>query len=95
MTPAEAIETALREHMTVRLDRTRMEDTQRGRPIRLSGAEAEDGARIALDALAGAGLVVVSAHDLRTYLDKSTAVYKAAWDACTRLRAALPERKSP
>ncbi|MFG1683529.1 hypothetical protein ACGFNP_25395 [Nonomuraea sp. NPDC049269] len=49
MTPAELIETALREQMRVCAG------------VPMSGSEAEDAARIAVDALAGAGKVVVPA----------------------------------
>ncbi|MFC4006595.1 hypothetical protein ACFOY2_05140 [Nonomuraea purpurea] len=67
MTPAEVIEKALRQHFELRLKPSAIEQAQRGHPLHLSGAEAEDAARIAVDALAGAGLVAVSA-DLREAL---------------------------
>lgn len=50
-------------------------------------------ANVALYALAGAGMVAVSAEDLRTYLDRGTDL-KAEAEALRRLRAALPERTS-
>lgn len=52
MTPAELIEKALREQMRVCAG------------VPMSGSAAEDAARITLDALAGAGLVVVPADEL-------------------------------
>lgn len=62
MTHAELIEAALHEHFAPRLTRSAIEDAQRGRPVRLSGAQRQDAAQIAVDALAGAGLVVVPAN---------------------------------
>lgn len=79
MTPAELIEKALRDQMRVCAG------------VPMSGSEAEDAARIALDALAGAGLVVVPAEDLRAYLDRGSDL-KREVEAMNRLRAALPER---
>lgn len=61
MTPAELIEAALREHMRLKITPTTIEHAQRGWPIWMSGGEAEAAARIAVDALAGAGLVVAPA----------------------------------
>ncbi|MEU6709971.1 hypothetical protein ABZ897_00715 [Nonomuraea sp. NPDC046802] len=89
MTPAEVVETALRKHMRLKITRTTIENAQRGWPIHMSGGEAETAARIAVDALATAGLVVVSAEDLRAYLDRGKDV-RAEVDALRRLRAALP-----
>lgn len=70
MTPAELIEKALREHLRLGLTRTTIEHAQRGWPIRLSGGEAEDAARIVEGALAGAGLVVVSTELLEALTDR-------------------------
>jgi len=61
VTPAELIEKALREHLRIRLGERAFKDLVLTRAIVLSGAEAEDAARIAVDALAGAGLVVAPA----------------------------------
>jgi hypothetical protein len=61
LTPAELIEKALRKHMRIRLGERAFEDIVLAREIVLFAAEAEDAARIAVDALAGAGLVVVAA----------------------------------
>lgn len=61
MTPTELIEAALREHMRVRLGERAVEDIVLAREIVLSGSEAEDAARIAVDALTGAGTVVAAA----------------------------------
>ena len=69
MTPAELIENALREHMHLRITRTTIEHAQRGWPIHMSGGEAADAARIAIDALAGAGEVVVSTELLEALTD--------------------------
>ncbi|SET50336.1 hypothetical protein [Nonomuraea wenchangensis] len=90
MTPAELIEKALREHLRLRLGKRALTDAMLDKPIMLSGREAEEGARIALDALAGAGLVVVSAEDLRAYLYRGSDL-KREVEAMNRLRAALPE----
>lgn len=54
MTPTELIEAALREHMRVRLGERAFEDIVLAREIVLSGSEAEDAARIAVDAIAAA-----------------------------------------
>ena len=94
--PAELIESALREHMRLKITPTTIEHAQRGWPIRVSGGEAEDAARIALDALAGAGLVVVPAADYRHVLDRTEQFAMHRFDAddsmlVARLRAALPE----
>ena len=51
--PAEIVEKALRKYMRLRTGDM------------MSGAEAEDAARIAVDALTGAGMVVVSAEETR------------------------------
>lgn len=96
MTPAELIEAALREHMRLKITRTRAEDAHRGWTAHLSGGEAEDAARIALDALAGAGLVVVPAADYRHVLDRAEQFAMHRFDAddsilVACLRAALPE----
>ncbi|MFI6594951.1 hypothetical protein ACIBHX_01815 [Nonomuraea sp. NPDC050536] len=88
VTTAKVIEAALRQHFALRLKPSALEQAQRGHLLYLSGAEAEYAARIAVDALAGAGLVVVSAEDLREYLFRGPNVLAAA----ARLRAALPER---
>lgn len=90
-TPAEPIEAALREHMRLKITPTTIEHAQRGWPIWISGGEAEDAARIAVDALAGAGLVVVSVEDLRAYLYRGKDL-KAEVAAMNRLRAVLSER---
>jgi hypothetical protein len=63
--PAELIEAALHEHFPLRLTRSAIEDAQRGWPVRLSGAQRQDIARIAVEALAGAGLVAFPAELLR------------------------------
>lgn len=49
-------------------------------------------ARAILSALAGAGMVVVSAEDLRTYVLDEEPLFRDYVNAQTRLRAALPER---
>jgi ATP-dependent Zn protease len=59
--PADLIEKALREHMRVRLGERAFEDIVLSREIMLSGAEAEDAARIAVDALTAAGYSLVRA----------------------------------
>ena len=101
MTPAELIETALREHMRLKITRTTIEHAQRGWPIWMSGTEAEDAARIAADALAGAGKVVVSTEDLEDAIDALAEREDVCFGSdCSdehcqrvlRLRAALPER---
>ena len=86
MTPAELIESALRAQMRVCAG------------VPMSGGEAEDAARIALDALTGAGLVVVPAADYRHVLDRAEQFAMHRFDAddsilVARLRAALPEEK--
>ncbi|WP_433520113.1 hypothetical protein ACQP2T_63980 (plasmid) [Nonomuraea sp. CA-143628] len=100
MTPAEVIEAALREHFKLCLKPSAIEQAQRGHRLYLSGAQAEDAARIVVDALAGAGLVVVSAEDIIDALSAVTAVstgqtFAAHLHAKDRLlaaaRAALPE----
>lgn len=68
MTPAEAIEKALREHAKLKLTRTTIENAQRGWPIYLSGGERADIARIALDALRDSGMVVGPAEDQQAML---------------------------
>ena len=107
-TPAEAIEAALREHLVLRLTPSAIEQAQRGHPLWLSGAQAEDAARIAVDALKAAGLlpegqVAVSAADLILALAHPAALtrqaeYAAHLNAKDRLlasaRAALPERRT-
>lgn len=69
MTLAELIETALREHLRIRPQERATAALKAGQPIPLSGGEAEEAARIALDALAGAGLVVVPAQLLDDLTD--------------------------
>lgn len=59
MTPANVIEDALRKHLRLHLDKRALTDAMLDKPISLSGREAEDAARIAVDALAGAGMVIV------------------------------------
>jgi hypothetical protein len=54
----QAVERYLREHMRIRLGKGAIRDAMQDRPIRLSGGEAEYAARLAVDALAGAGLIV-------------------------------------
>lgn len=61
MTPAELIEAALRKDMRIRPQERAIDAIKRGEPILVTGREAEEGARIAVDALAGAGLVVAPA----------------------------------
>ncbi|MEO3869359.1 hypothetical protein ABGB18_11055 [Nonomuraea sp. B12E4] len=87
MIPAEVIEKALRENMRVCAG------------VPMSGREAEDAARIAIDALAQAGLVSVSAEDLyhvaeiaENYLDMCEPPPADELERVARLRAALPER---
>jgi hypothetical protein len=85
MGPHEAIEKALRQHMRVCAG------------VPMSGAEAEDATRIVGEALAGAGLVVVSAEDYRHVLDRAEQWAMHRFDAddsilVARLRAALSER---
>lgn len=80
MTPAELIEAALRQHFALRLKLSAIEQAQRGHPLWLSGAQAEDAARIAVDALAGAGYSLV-----RAVRPDEEAEDNAMW-------AALPER---
>ncbi|MFE3452404.1 hypothetical protein ACFXJ8_26120 [Nonomuraea sp. NPDC059194] len=58
MTHAELIEKHLREHLRLRLGKRALTDAMLDKPIMLSGGEAEEAARIALDALAEAGMVV-------------------------------------
>jgi len=58
---AALIEAALREHLRLKITRTTIEHAQRGWLIHLSGGEAEDAARIAVEALTAAGLVIVPA----------------------------------
>lgn len=90
--PAVLVEQALRDHMRLKVTRTTIERAQCGWPIHLSGGEAEDAARIVLDALAGAGMVVVPAEDLDIVMNQGDR--QAGWTdystACERLRAALP-----
>ncbi|WP_433364154.1 hypothetical protein [Streptosporangium sp. CA-115845] len=86
MTPAELIEAALRDQMRVCAG------------VPMSGSEAEDAARIAVDALTGAGLVVVPAADYRHVLDCAEQFAMYRFDAddsilVARLRAALPEER--
>ncbi|MEU8151747.1 hypothetical protein [Nonomuraea sp. NPDC048901] len=94
MTPVEVIEAALREHLRLRLGKRALTDAMLDKPIMLSGSEAADAARIAVDALAGAGLVVVSAEDLRTYVVDEEPLFSDYVSAQARLRAALPEEKT-
>lgn len=58
MTPAELIETALREHLRIRPQERATATLKRGEPIPLSGGEAAYASQIVERALAGAGLVV-------------------------------------
>lgn len=51
----------------------------------------EDAATVVLGALAERGMVVVSAEDLRAYLNRGSDL-KREVEAMNRLRAALPER---
>jgi hypothetical protein len=67
--PAELIEAALREHLRIRPQERAIDALKAGEPILVTGREAEEGARIAVDALAGAGLVVVSAELLESLTD--------------------------
>ncbi|KAB8186906.1 hypothetical protein FH608_046295 [Nonomuraea phyllanthi] len=64
----------------------------------VSGASREDLVRAtveaAVDALAGAGLVVVSAEDLRAYTYRGVDMTEEERDAMNRLRAALPEESA-
>ncbi|TMR11730.1 hypothetical protein ETD86_34745 [Nonomuraea turkmeniaca] len=66
--------------------------------FRLLGVEGpEDAATVVLGALAGAGMVVVSADDYRHLLDRTEQFAMHRFDAddsvlVARLRAALPER---
>ncbi|HEY9369927.1 hypothetical protein [Streptomyces sp.] len=80
MTPTEAIEKALRKHMRLRTGDM------------MSGNEIQDATLIALDALAGAGMAVVSAEDLRVYVVEEMPDFVTYVTAQARLRAALPER---
>jgi hypothetical protein len=90
VTPAEVIEKALREHMRLRLGPTFEHKT-----IPLSGAEAEDAALIAVDALKAAGISLVPTGDLRAYLYRGGNL-KAEVDAMNRLREiAGPEKEDP
>ena len=70
MSPAELIEAALREHLRIRPQERATATLKAGQPIPLSGGEAAYAAQIVLDALAGAGLVVVPTEDLRARDDK-------------------------
>ena len=106
VTPVEVIEAALREHLRLRLSKRALTDAMLDKPIMLSGSEAEDAARIAVDALKAAALlpegqVAVSAADLILALAHPAgltrqAEYAAHLNAKDRLlasaRAALPER---
>lgn len=107
-TPAEAIEAALREHLVLRLTPSAIEQAQRGHPLWLSGAQAEDAARIAVDALKAAALlpdegqVVVSAAYIVVALTSPIELDKAQDladhihardELLAAARAALPERK--
>lgn len=93
MTPADLIEAALREHMRLKVTRTTIEHAQRGWPIPLSGGEAAYAAEIVRKALAGAGLVVVSAEDLDVAIAYAARDQDGDHSPCVaRLRAALPER---
>lgn len=93
---AKLIESALREHMRLKITQATIEHAQRGWPVHMSGGEAENATRIALDALTEAGLVVVPAEDYRHVLDRAEQFAMHRFDAddsilVARLRAALPE----
>lgn len=92
MTPAELIETALREHLRIRPQERATVALNAGQPIPLSGGEAAYAAQIVLDALAGAGYSIVSTGDLRAYLYRGKDL-KVEAEAMNRLREiAGPER---
>ncbi|GAA2861429.1 hypothetical protein [Nonomuraea rubra] len=96
MTPTEVIEKALREHLRLRLGKRALTDAMLDKAIPLSGREAEDAARIAVDALTVAGLVVVSEADCRHVLDRAEQFAMHRFDAddsvlVARLRAALDD----
>ncbi|MFI7448119.1 hypothetical protein ACIBQX_11530 [Nonomuraea sp. NPDC049714] len=67
--PAELIEAALRKDMRIRPQERATATLKAGEPIRPSGREAEDAARIAVEALAGAGLVAIPAELLQALTD--------------------------
>lgn len=99
--PQEALQAAV--------EAVKAEQWRGGRPFAAHGNHQFDGGRAvcrgeveaivsvgvpaAVDALAGAGLVVVSAEDLRTYLHRGKDL-KAEVAAMNRLRVALPEEVS-
>lgn len=68
--PADVIEESLRKYLRLRLGKRALTDAMLDKPIMLSGREAEDAARIAVDALAGAGMVVVPAELLEDLVDQ-------------------------
>ena len=70
MTPAELIETALRENLRIRPQERATAALMAGHPIPLSGGEAAYASQIVLDALAGAGLVVVPTELLEALTDR-------------------------
>lgn len=101
MTPVELIEKALREHLRLRLGKRALTDAMLDKPITLSGGEAEDAARIAVEALAGAGMVVAAAADLKTVAQLAAHYLQfmeaepGELEAIRRvLPAALPERNA-
>lgn len=57
MNPVEVIEKALVRDLRLRLGKRALTDAMLDKPIRLSGGEAEEAARIAVDALAGADML--------------------------------------
>ena len=104
MTPAELIETALREHLRIHPQERATATLKRGEPIPLSGGEAAYASQIVEHAFAGAGLVVVPAEDVIAALASpggltepgSFAAHVLARDALlTAAREALAERRTP
>ncbi|MGI5274725.1 hypothetical protein ACQEUU_37210 [Nonomuraea sp. CA-218870] len=69
MTPAELIETALREHLRIHPQERATAALKAGDPIPPSGGEAAYAAQIVLDTLAGAGMVVLPAQLLDDLTD--------------------------
>ncbi|MEV7013331.1 hypothetical protein [Streptosporangium sp. NPDC051022] len=98
MEPVEAIADAIRDGLRLHLGRNATLQAVEGIPIRLSGGEADEAARLALGALAEHGLVVVNRDDLAHTVEDADAYDKeyrgelgppSEQDRLDRLRAAL------
>ena len=76
----------VRERVRLHLGPTALSMAALGESVMLSGTEADLVGQIAVDALTGAGMAVVSLADLRAYLYRGKDL-KAEVDAMNRLRA--------